>query len=366
MTIASLFIQNFRNIESAALEPSPTGLNLIHGDNGSGKTSILEAIYYLGLGRSFRSSVSTRLIRQASDKFSIVSQIVNDARLIPIGVERQSNGTGRLRVAEQDASSITELAQYLPIRMINSQSHHLFESGPLFRRKYMDWGLFYQSEQFLVVWRHFERALKQRNTILKERRSKQELEIWSDELVKYGLELDQLRRQYIEALTPFFVEITQELLVLADIAAIEIEYQPGWRSDQALATVLQENFLEEYRLGHTQYGPHRADLAVTCNTLPVKHFLSRGQQKLLICAMILAQGKLLSQHTNKRLIYLVDDLPAELDVLSRQKLIALLSQQQTQIFVTAIESATVCSLIEHDANVPVKMFHVEHGVVVPV
>jgi DNA replication and repair protein RecF len=225
----------------------------------------------------------------------------------------------------------------------------------------LDWGLFYQSESFLSCWRHFERVLRQRNAVLRERRPKKELDVWTAELIKYGLELDQLRRHYITVFMPIMLEMAQALLGMANL---EIKYQAGWDESMDYAAVLADRHLEEYRSGHTQFGPHRADLNITMNALPVKHFLSRGQQKLLICAMIITQGKLLFQRTNKKLVYLVDDLPAELDLLSRRKLISLLSLQQTQVFITAIESGTIYNFISDKSEVPMKVFHVKHGGIV--
>ena len=362
MAISSLRITDFRNLATVQLLPCQQGLNIICGQNGSGKTSLLEAVYYLGLGRSFRTATSARLIRRASKKFSIFAQLVSETeRLISVGMERELNGATRMRMAEKDVASIAELAAFLPIRLINSQSHQLFESGPLFRRKYLDWGLFYLSEHFLPAWRHFERALKQRNAVLRDKRSKRELEVWTEELIKYGLALDTLRRDYIHRLTPVVLEIARELLTVSNL---EISYYPGWDESTDYISALFANYQEEFRLGHTQFGPHRADLDVKIEGVSAKHFLSRGQQKLLICAMILAQGMLLAEHANKGLIYLVDDLPSELDLQSRQRLISLLSKQQTQIFVTAIESETICRLMSDKPGVSMKVFHVEHGDVI--
>lgn len=361
MSITSLRITDFRNLSAVEVLPCVQGLNIICGDNGSGKTSLLEAIYYLGLGRSFRSSTAGRMIKHESQKFSLFAQLLSENEcLVPVGVERDNNGTSRLRLAEQDVASIAELAYLLPIRIINSQSHNIFESGPIYRRKYLDWGLFYQTEQFLPCWRQFERVLKQRNAILREKRPKNELEAWTNEFIKYGLELDACRRQYIDALSPIISVLAAELL---NLPPIELSYDPGWPQEHDLASILALKWAEEYRFGYTQYGPHRADLEIKIQGVEAKHFLSRGQQKLLICAMILAQGMLLAKHANKGLIYLVDDLPAELDLQSRQKLISLLSRQPTQIFITAVDASTICDL-PIAANVPIKVFHVEHGVVV--
>ena len=203
MAIKLLRVQDFRNLASVELNPFEHGLNVICGNNGSGKTSLLEAIHYLGMGRSFRSSVSARLIREESEKFSLFAQIVKECQQsLPLGVEREVSGATRLRLAEKDVTSITDLAYFLPIRVINSQSHHLFESGPVYRRKYLDWGLFYHSENFLSCWRYFERALKQRNTALRDRRTKQEIDTWTGELIKYGLEFAAMRSDYIQRLAP--------------------------------------------------------------------------------------------------------------------------------------------------------------------
>lgn len=361
MSITSLRISNFRNLAEVKLTVCHDGLNILYGNNGSGKTSLLEAIYYLGLGRSFRTSTFSRLIRHTTDRFCIFSQVVSDSQcLTPIGIERSTTGAPKLRVAEKDALHV-EAAYYLPIRLINSQSYNIFESGPIFRRKYLDWGLFYQSEKFLSYWQQYERVLKQRNILLRDRHPKRELDVWTNELLKYGMILDELRRDYVEALTPLILEIVKELLT---IPPLQFCYQSGWGVEKDYTSVLTESYYDEIRAGHTLFGPHRADLDISINHMPVKHFLSRGQQKLLICAMIIAQGKLLAKQTNKSLIYLVDDLPAELDLASRKKLISILSRQQTQIFITSIESRTICELLDDKSEVPVKVFHVEHGYVV--
>ncbi len=358
MAIASLRIEDFRNLTKVELAPCQNGMNVICGKNGSGKTSLLEAIHYLGVGRSFRSSVSNRLIRYETNKFSIFSQLVNSIeRVISAGIERDISGSTRLRIDKKDVSSVAELAFFLPIRVINSHSHNLFESGPIFRRKYLDWGLFYHSEAFLPIWQHFERALKQRNIVLRDKRPKNELDVWTQEMLKYANEMDKLRCEYIDQLFPFIQKLTNSLLKQVNL---QIKYQRGWDKKLELAQVLSSNHLEEYRAGYSLFGPHRADLDVSIDGVQIKHILSRGQQKLLICAMILAQGMLLKQ-ADKRLIYLVDDLPSELDVESREKLVSSLVEQESQVFVTAIEQEAICNLISSHSDISMKVFHVEHG-----
>ena len=359
MTITSLRITDFRNLAEVEIDPCQQGLNIICGNNGSGKTSLLEAIHYLGLGRSFRSSNASRLIRHDQNKFSLFAQLLIDQqRHVPVGVERDHAGTMRLRAEEKELSSITELAAYLPTRVINSHSHHIFESGPIYRRKYLDWGLFYQFENFLLAWRLFERSLKQRNAALRITRTKKEIEAWTDELIKHGSELDRLRQEYVQMLRP---QIGQVAATLLDIPNLDIQYLSGWQNGVEYSNALAASLEDDIRFGHTQNGPHRADLDVTIEGVPVKHILSRGQQKLLICAMIISQGLLLDKHLNKGLIYLIDDLPSELDIQSKRKLISLLAEQNTQVFITSIESAAICDFINGELKVPLKVFHVEHG-----
>lgn len=363
MPISSLRISNFRNITNATITPCVKGLNIFHGNNGSGKTSLLESIYYLGLGRSFRTSAHQKLIQQTTDKLSLFGQLITQGeRQIAIGIEREMQGPPRLRIAEQDVASIAELANFLPLHIINSQSHQLFESGPALRRKYLDWGLFYESKSFLNIWRQYERALKQRNAVLRDKRPKAELKVWTTELTQYGLALDALRRDYLSAIVPIIQETTDALV---QISNLNFHYTPGWDENSDLETILEDHYQEEYRLGFTQYGPHRADLDMTIDGIPMKHFLSRGQQKLLVCAMIIAQGKRLTTDAKKELIYLVDDLPSELDVYGREKLISLLSTQQTQVFITAIEAKEIFDYVGHRSGLVMDVFHVKQGQVEP-
>ena len=333
---------------------------------------MLEAIHTLGLGRSFRSSATRELIRQQTDKFTLFAQVLRNKthHNTTIGIERTELGALRWRVDEKEVSAAADVVSILPMRIINSHSHDLIELGPNFRRKFLDWGLFYQFDDFLPCFKRFEMSLKQRNTLLREKKFaktcfdglyERELDSWTEVLAKQAAELTQFRRQYVKLLLPFLMNAIEMLSV---IPQAQIKYDPGWDEDRSYATILADNAREDCQMGYTQYGPHRADLEILINAVPAKHFLSRGQQKLLVCAMVLAQGALLSAERGNQVIYLVDDLPSELDQISRQKLIALLMAQQTQVFMTAIEKEMVDSHIQQTSTLPIKMFHVKHGEIV--
>lgn len=356
MPLTRLDITDFRNILSARLEPLTDGFNLLFGDNGSGKTSLLESIYYLGLGRSFRSSNSKHIVRNSASKFAICSHIKNhNEHHIPVGIERLTNGSLNARLDGKDISSISEIAKLLPLQLINSSCHTLLDSGPQFRRKYLDWGAFYHGNDFLRIWRQFKRALKQRNAALLKRVSKKELDSWSDELAGSAFQLHLLRDAYVQELLPVLHDMISALIQLPNL---KIEYYPGWDIAIDYKASLDKSLERDFQLGYTQFGPHKANFNVVISGLPAKDILSRGQQKLFVCAMILAQGALLFRGQNIRPIYLVDDLPSELDDTSRTNLIALLSKQEAQIFVTAVEREIFDGCL---MTKPVKLFHVEHG-----
>jgi DNA replication and repair protein RecF len=356
MSLIRLDIADFRNLNSVKMDPLIGGFNLFYGKNGSGKTSLLESVYYLSRGRSFRSSSANHIIAHSAEKFSVFAQIQpNNQQTIPIGVERLRNGEMRIRIAGQDSASFTELVELTPTLLMNSSGFNLLDAGPIFRRKYLDWGAFYRTNDFLRIWKQYERSLKQRNAALKIRAPRKELEIWTIELIKSATELDGLRRDFVAQLLPFLQAALDALLI---VPSLKLNYYPGWNQSLSAEEAINLAIDKDIYTGYTQIGPHRADFKISINQVPAKDILSRGQQKLFVCAMIVAQGAMLQQCTNRKPIYLMDDLPSELDSHSRSNLLALLSKQEAQVFLTAVEYE---SLVDSSADVPMKMFHVEHG-----
>lgn len=355
MTLQRLSITNFRNIAQAQLQPRAFGFNIIYGLNGSGKTSLLEAIYYLSRARSFRSAISGRIIRHSTEKFSLFAQV--GAQSLPIGIERNLHGELTIRISGREAETNVELAALTPVQLINSSSFTLLEA-PEYRRKYLDWGAFYLFPDFMRVWKQYERALKQRNAALRALVSPSELESWSQELIEAAENLNQCREDYVKQLLPKLMsQITQ---LLPSIGEVEISYYSGWNQTESYKNTLTKSIDKDRHMGFTQYGPHRADFKVNINKQLAKDILSRGQQKLLICGMLVSQGTLLQDGVSRPLIYLIDDLPSELDLISRSNVIKLLSAQDAQLFVTAVEHESLSELL---INTPTKMFHVEHGCV---
>jgi len=359
MSLLRLDISKFRNLSAVKLNLLPRGINFFYGKNGSGKTSLIEAVHYLLCGRSFRTTNINHLIQHQSDKLNLFAEInLSNQCVIPAGIERARSSQAKIKIGGKDSTSLAELARLTPALLLHTGSHQLLDAGPIFRRKYLDWGAFYLYPDYLQKWKLYARALRQRNSLLRNKNYGEELTGWTAAVIKYGSDLHEMREKFIEQLLPILITLVSQLLVIPEL---QIIYAPGWKSDLSLAEAVEKSRASDIAFGCSQVGPHRADFNIKINQITARDILSRGQQKLFVCAMLLAQGLLIKQCQEVDPIYLVDDLPAELDQKNRAKLMALILEQNTQIFLTAIDS-TVIKDIEVRADL--RMFHVEHGEVV--
>jgi len=354
MSLTQLNIDTFRNITSAKLKPG-AGVNLIYGNNGSGKTSILEAIYFLGMGRSFRSHLSQRVIKHSDDKLTLFAKLSVLDKESKIGLRRFRSGETEVKIDGDNIKRLSILAETLPIQVITPESFALLFEGPKPRRQFIDWGAFHSDKSFHLAWVNTKRILKQRNQLLKNQSSYNEIRFWDQDLVRYSQQVTDIRTRYVDSLNELLKGIIEEFLPQVDI---KVSFTRGWDSKTEYAQQLELQYARDLMMGNTSSGPHKADLRLRVGTLPVQDVLSRGQLKLLVCALRIAQGKLLKQQVDRNSIYLVDDLPSELDVKHRQLLLQQLTDTGAQVFVTAIEPAAILDSL----NVPPsKMFHVEQG-----
>lgn len=355
MTLTALHIHNLRNFITTKAHLAPK-FNLLHGLNGSGKTSFLEAIYYLGLGRSFRTKLNTRLIHHQAQQFSLFAQLTQNQQTIPLGLERHANGTLHIRLAQQTIRSMLELTKILPLQLLNTESRLLLFGPSKIRRQFIDWGVFHVEPTFIIYWQQAQRILKQRNAALKQRTLRATIQAWDQELEPIASALTQFRRNYIHEFIPVFFKLLTSFFDPPE--EISIEYHPGWNEAYPLSQALEQTWLKDLQLGYTHIGPHRADLFIRYSGLPIQDVFSQGQQKLVIYALRLAQGILLQQQTDKQCIYLLDDLPAELDLFNCQKVAAVLQQMDAQAFITGVSREALIDF-EHFSNSA--MFHVKQN-----
>lgn len=357
MRIRQLSVQGVRNLKQQELVFSPR-VNLFSGDNGSGKTSLLECIHLLALARSFRSNKHLPIIQNQETQavvFGLIKTTQNtDSR---IGVRRSRQGELEIRIDGQSVKTISALAKILPLQIITPDSFLLLEGSPKLRRQFLDWGVFHVEQSFLQHWQRMQTSIKQRNTCLRHAiMDNNLLSAWDLEFCNASEQIDHLRQQYIKQLKPAFTSVLSNLIELPELS---ISYYRGWDKDRDLASILKDNRERDRKLGYTQAGPHRADIRIRIGNSNATETLSRGQQKLVVCALKLAQGVLLSQNLNGNCIFLLDDLPSELDAKHRQAVAQLLEQMQCQIFITGTDQEILKQNWSKDT--PLSMFHVEHG-----
>lgn len=344
----------FRNIQSCCLEFSPAGA-IFYGENGSGKTSVLEGLYYLGYGRSFRATTAKQVIQYNNAQFYLHAKILRQAQGIVIGLERTISGESVNKVTGIAQPTTADLAINLPMILINPDCYALLELGSLYRRQFLDWGLFHVEQSFYEEWLRFSRIVKQRNSLLKLKVSYNELAPWDIEYIRLSEKIARLRLNYFEQLLPLVIELTRGLMNIEDIS---LQYSPGWDDALQLGDVLKQVYEKDVERGYSYYGAQRADITVKMGKFLATQVLSRGQQKLFIIALRLAQGLLLRQLTGKSTIYLLDDLMSELDYRHLRWVFLWLSKMNSQIFITQLDNVRVAKMPYLEE---LSMFHVEQG-----
>ena len=330
MSLSRLQVTDFRCLQSAELHLDPH-FSLISGANASGKTSVLEAIYVLGRGRSFRTRRLEHLIRQGTERFVVFGEVDTTTRRVPMGVEGSRKGI-RAQIDGDKPSSLAELALFLPVQIIDPEVHHLIEEGPSRRRRFLDWGVFHVEQSFVGHWQRYQQVLKQRNAALKAHQPKTVVSVWDNDLVRSGELLGTARARYVSTLSPHAEAIGRNLLGMA----LSLSYRNGWAKDQSMAEALAQSWSHDQESGATQVGPHRAELAIRLDGAPVKDRISRGQQKLLAAALLIAQIKLFPEDSAVQPSLLLDDPAAELDDERLAGLIREVSRQAVQLIVTTL------------------------------
>lgn len=349
MPIQTFTAQDFRCLERIELEPDPR-YTLIYGPNASGKTSLLEALAYLGRGKSFRGSQTSNLIRHGERAFLLFGRVEVGGRSVGVGVRNSREGL-EVRVDGENEPGAAALASMLPLQVIDPAVHHLISGGPDERRRFLDWIAFHVEPDYLDLWRRFRRTLRQRNAALKDPAEQSGLAAWDEEFVALGERVDGTRRRALRAALAA-LESQGTALLGSDVA---FEYAAGWSADKSLAEALSDGAERDRLLGSTQAGPHRADLRLSCDERQARRLVSRGQQKLLASAMILAAAETAQAVLEQPLLLLLDDPAAELDRQSLARLMERVDALECQVIATSLEPAAL-SFPQEPA-----VFHVEHG-----
>ena len=357
MTIQHLTINNCRNIESAAFTPSPF-LNIFIGDNGSGKTSLLESIYLLGLGRSFRSTLLDRVIKLDAPSLMTVVKVgekEDPQGWITLGMQRMRGGEAEYKIAGSRAKTLAELANALPLQLLNANTYRLLQEGPENRRALLNFGVFHVEPQFFSLWQRFTRLLRQRNAALRSACPDAQIRVWDSELVEVSEGIDKYREGFFNQWVVLACEMLADFLPGRKIV---LKYECGWDKKVPLMLALDQALEQDKLRKYTTQGIQRANFTALIDGVPAQYALSLGQQKSLVAVLHLAQGLLIRRLVGRHSVYLIDDLPAELDKTTRERLLALLQSANIQVFLTGVDEGTIPRTL---CGSNAKMFHVEQG-----
>jgi DNA replication and repair protein RecF len=354
MFIEQLKVDNVRVVLDLDIELSDR-VNFFVGANGAGKTSVLEAVYLLSGGRSFRGASVDSLVGNGREGLSVFGRLRTESGAArQVGLMR-SGGRWLAQLDGEKLGGVGELLRVCAVVCFEPGSDSLVGGGSELRRRFLDWGVFHVEQRFVQVWREFQKTLKQRNAHLRMGGDDAGLRAWDEEFSIRCVLIAQMRERYVELLRPALVDVLAEWL--PELGASTLTWKRGWDADKSLLDALGARRIRDRALGHTTVGAHRADFSISFERVTQRDQLSRGQEKLCALACVLAQAEVFATHSGEWPIVCVDELASELDESHQLRLLSSLMSNARQVIVTGTEvPASIASL-----ESAVRMFHVEQG-----
>ncbi len=366
MLLNRLRLENFRIYSQVAVE-FREGVNVLYGANGSGKTSILEAIYYLALIRSFRTRQDRNLVQKGKEMFRIEGFLET-----PQGSHFKTHIAFSLRegkVLSLNGERVTRFIEYIgtiPVVLIAPTDLTISQSGPQMRRRFIDIMLSQSNKLYLNNLKEYKRALKHRNLLLQQESPDiGQLASWEALLARYGAQIIEKRRETIALLSDWVQALYQGLSATTD--KVKMVYQTAVKElsgdiENQLLHLLQQNRQRDRVLGSTSIGPHRDDVLFLLNGMPFRQVGSQGEHKTLIIALKLAEFRYLQQMHQQPPILLFDDIFGELDATRIQAMLARLTEIG-QVFVTTTSKNFFEKMHEIPANF--HYYNVKNGTISP-
>jgi len=355
---AHLDISGFRNLTRVAIDLAP-GLNVFFGDNGAGKTALLEAVHMLCRGRSFRTQKSVGLIQNGQEALFVRGIMEDELRgRTTLAISRNRSARTELRLNGRSERRLSEIARLTPLQVMLPDIGELVFGGPAARRSWLDWGTFHVKPDYLAHLREYLRAVRQRNVLLKAGAPQNTLRPWNEEASRLGTAITEDRQSYLARLEPHFQAM---LSGLAPELSVEMRYQQGWPKDQSLHKLLGEAHGREVKYGATLWGPQRADVQLRAADAPAAAVLSRGQGKMVASALQMAQASLLAERERRSTVFLIDDAGAELDSAHNERFFGLLANIGGQILATTTRDPRLDGRGAKMGGLEQVVFHVKHG-----
>ena len=352
MRFMSLRAINLRCFQEISYRPGPCN-NLIHGANGSGKTSLLEALYIASIGKSFLTNRSSDLVLAGSDGLSITAEVGDMADFgTSVIVVKKYKADTQITLDGQAVTTASSLARNLPVLVINSRAPDLLGENPSNRRALLDRSLFHVKHSYVGLWKEYRQALRQRNELLRSA-TKSQVSYWDEILAKSGEAINQSRLAIVSSINAKLKASEIPGLTSGDLY---FEFSPGWNTSLGLAEQLRIDWGRDADIGYTMAGPHRADLSLWRGGRAISKKISRGQSKMVVCLVITAIAQFIKGASISPVI-LIDDLVAELDDRMLGMALSAVQSIETQCFFTAIKPSEIRDRLPGDTP----MFHVERN-----
>ncbi len=377
MNIERLQLSNFKNYEELDVTFSDK-VNCFVGDNGVGKTNLLDALYYLSFCKSYFNPLDSQTIRSGADFFAIHGHYRIDEEQVQVSCTLKRGQPKKMKWGKKTYGSFSEHIGRLPLVIVTPSDQSLIIGGSELRRKFIDGIISQVDRDYLQQLLSYQKAVEQRNRLLKqfyENRffDEEAIALWDEQLVRFGEPLIEARRRFLVEFMPRFEEYYS--LIHPDATQDErpsIKYVEQTVSDDAaakedgllspLAALLQQSRRRDAQMQYTTVGPHRDDLEFFIGQFPAKRFGSQGQQKTFLLALKLAQFEYIREHKGMNPILLLDDVFDKLDIHRVSQLVHLVSSDRFgQVFITDTQAGRVESIFDSDPDLSHKIFTVTRG-----
>jgi DNA replication and repair protein RecF len=343
--LSYLHLTNYRSYENLELELRP-GITSFIGSNGEGKTNIVESIGFLAYLRSHRTSSDNPLVRLEHEKAYIRAKVNTAGREELLEVEINQGKANRARINQQPVRSTRELLGHLRAILFTPEDLSLVKGDPTERRDFLDTLLISRTPRYAGVIADYEKALKQRNTLLKNRPHERDLAPWDEHISRFGAQVIAARLQLISDLMPHVVAAYQRISSGDAISATykssqELQGKSATELEQEIMSVLPTLRRAEIERGITLIGPHRDDLVLALGPTPVKGYASQGESWSYALALRMGSYRLLSDESMGEAsepILILDDVFAELDSLRRGALLELIDSSEQVLVTAAVEA----------------------------
>ncbi|HIT91160.1 MAG TPA: DNA replication/repair protein RecF [Candidatus Merdenecus merdavium] len=357
MNIESIELNNFRNYSTLHVE-FENGTNIFYGDNAQGKTNILEAIYLCGTTKSHKGSKDREMIRFEQDEAHIRMMIKRTQMSYRIDMHIKKNKSKGIAINGIPIKKASELFGIINIVFFSPEDLNIIKNGPSERRRFIDAELCQLNKIYLSDLINYNKVVHQRNKLLKEMSFHPEyqdtLEIWDEQMVRYGSSIIKMRRTFIEELNEIIFHIHKKLS--GDKEEILLEYEPNV-TEEKIAEELSRNKEKDIKFKTTSVGPHRDDLCFNIKGIDIRKYGSQGQQRTAALSLKLAEIELVKQATKETPVLLLDDVLSELDSNRQNYLLESIHNIQTMITCTGLDD-----FIIHHFTID-KVFHVVEGAV---